>query len=323
MGGQPFPLFERFPELAALPRARLCSLPSPVEKLGTIADDLWIKRDDLNARLCGGNKARALEFLLGGLDEGDAVVTVGGAGSTHVLATAVHAGSLGLRTIAMRWTHDMNPVSDQVSLRIAAIMAEGRVHGNPVFALASARFRALTGRMRYIPVGGSTPLGMLGHVNAALELAAQIESGDMPMPGRIVIPIGSGGTVAGMLLGFAIAGLDIAIVGARAGPRLFVNRRKVLSLTRRASSLIETVTGKRLPVVDATNLRIVHDVYGGAYGRPLSRASEAAAILSDTTGIRLDDTYSAKAWVATLDERAAAKGPLLFWLTFDASCLTN
>ena len=309
--------------LAVLPRARLCSLPSPVERLDAIDPDLWIKRDDLNAPVCGGNKARALEFLLGGMGEGDTVVTTGGAGSTHVLATAIHAASLGIRTISTRWIHDMNPAAEGVSAHIASLTDYSRIHRSPVLALAAARYRALAPRARYLPIGGSTPLGILGHVSAALELATQISSGEMPMPERIVIPVGSGGTVAGLLLGFAIARLDIEVVGARVGPRLFVNRKKVLSLARRTSDLIATITGDRPPSVNPSRLRMVHHVYAGAYGRPLPRAFDAATILHDATGIRLDDTYSAKAWVAALDERSTKRGPLLFWLTFDATCLTS
>ena len=42
---------------------------------------LWVKRDDLCAPVLGGNKARALQYLLGPRQRGDAVVTVG-AGDT-------------------------------------------------------------------------------------------------------------------------------------------------------------------------------------------------------------------------------------------------
>jgi D-cysteine desulfhydrase len=160
-------------------------------------------------------------------------------------------------------------------------------------------------------------------VNAALELARQIENGEMPMPSRVVLPLGTGGTVAGMVLGFAIAGLPIVTVGARVGPRLFSNSRKVLSLASKTSRLITHLTGEPVPAVDSSKLRVVHHVYGGAYGRPLPRAGEAAKELHEATGIQLDETYSAKAWVAALDESRAAGGPVLFWLTFDASCLTS
>ena len=151
----------------------------------------------------------------------------------------------------------------------------------------------------------------------------QIKAGVLPMPEKIVLPLGSGGTTAGLLLGLAIAGLPIEVVGARVGPRAVVNRRRVLSLAGRTASLINRLTGERLPEIDPSRLRIVHDVYGGAYGRPLAAADDAAVILRDAARIRLDGTYSAKAWVAALAESQSTKGAVLFWLTFDARCLTN
>ena len=103
-----------------------------------------------------------------------------------------------------------------------------------------------------------------------------------------------------------------------------MNRFAVLRLARQTSRLIERITGEPVATVDPARLRIVQHVYGGAYGRPLGGASRAVDILQAAAGIGLDDTYSAKAWVAALDEvRQAPKGRTLFWLTFDARCLTN
>ncbi|HEX2722629.1 MAG TPA: pyridoxal-phosphate dependent enzyme [Gemmatimonadaceae bacterium] len=318
-------LFDRFPLLRKVPRASLCTLPSPLELLPSISPgaELWIKRDDLNSDVCGGNKVRSLEFLLGEVKPGDTLVTVGGAGSTHVLAASIHASRLGATTIAQRWTHDMNPVAVSVSSEIERLIPHQPVRRATSIALAVARYRSITGRARYIPIGGATPVGALGHVNAALELAAQIRRNEMPMPACIVLPLGSGGTAAGMLVGLAIAGLPVEIVGARVGPRLVVNRLRVLSLARRTRTFIEAVTGERLPSVDRSRLRIVHQVYGGAYGRPFAPATKAAKILHSQAAILLDDTYSAKAWAAALDECRTSRGPVLFWLTFDARCLTN
>lgn len=301
----------------------LCTLPTPVQQLSSIRDDLWIKRDDLDAPLCGGNKVRALEFLLGGLSEGDRIITVGGAGSNHVLATALHAQRIGVVTSAYRWTHDMNATAERVSQRIEGSPGDFRIPGSPLSAMVISRYRALTSRMRYIALGGSVPLGILGHVNAALELAEQINRGEMPMPSRVVLPLASGGTAAGLLLGFAIADVPVEVVGARVGPRVFVHRRNVFSLVRRTSRLIHRITGETVPAVDRSRLRIVHTVYGGAYGRPLPRAARAAALLHEAAGITLDETYSAKAWTAALEEPAGTRGPILFWLTFDATCLTT
>ena len=167
------------------------------------------------------------------------------------------------------------------------------------------------------------PLGVLGHVNAALELVDQIDRHEMPMPGRVVLPMGTGGTAAGLLLGFAMADVDIEIVGVRTGPRAFANKRAVVSLAGKTRDLISRITGEVVPRIDATKMRVIHHAYGGAYGRPVAGSREAKALLFERTGIDLDDTYTAKAWVGTLAERKSSSGPILFWYTFDPSCLTS
>jgi hypothetical protein len=69
-------------------------------------------------------------------------------------------------------------------------------------------------------------------------------------------------------------------------------------------------------------VRVEHSTYGGAYGRETSAARDAAARLSSVGGhmaIRLDGTYSAKAFALSIE--LAARAPTLFWLTFDSRIL--
>jgi D-cysteine desulfhydrase len=319
------PLFERFPALRALPRAELCSLPSRIELLPEFPGfgDIWIKRDDLNAPFCGGNKVRSLEFLLGAVRPGDTVVTLGGAGSTHVLSTVIHAARLGASTIAYRWRHDMNPVAEIVSQRIAEEVPTSRPGRSALVAMGRAAITRSTSKAHFIPIGGSTPLGALGHVNAALELVRQIDSGAIEKPDRIFLPLASGGTIAGLAVGFAAAKLDIELVGVRVGPRAFVGKRKVVRLARATSRLIAGMSRKNPIEVDLRRIRIEHRYFGGAYGRPLAAGADAATILLSRAGIRLDDTYSAKTFAAAKDAAHEFGGITLFWLTFDARCLTK
>jgi D-cysteine desulfhydrase len=321
--GDDIPLYRRFPALRALPRVSLCTPPSPVHEIEGIPDatQLWVKRDDYNAPVLGGNKVRGLEFLLGEVRPGDTVLTLGGAGSTHVLCTAIHARRIGAETMAMRWRHDMNSMADTISDKLARELKETKVGATPIGAIVRCGYVRLTRNVHFIPVGGTSPLGALGHVNAGLELAAQIKRGDCPTPANIVLPVGTGGTMAGIALGLAIAGLDIPVVGARVGPRMFVNLPKVRRTARDVARLISGITG--VTVAMPGNMHITHRVYGGAYGRPLAAGNAAADLLERVSGIKLDATYSAKAFVAALDLARMKKGPTLFWLTFDARCLTN
>lgn len=318
------PLLRRFPALAQLPRASLGAFPSRVERLRVGGAELWLKRDDLDAPMGGGNKVRSLEFLLGGVRAGDTVITLGGEGSTHVLATAVHASRLGARTVAVRWHHEMHDTARIVAQRAAERCARViTVRGGVAAALPLAlAMHGVHRRTRWVPIGGSSPLGALGHVNAALELAAQVDAGELPEPSRIIVPLGSGGTAAGLALGLAIAGLRSVVTGVRVAPRIATNRWRTLRLAARTARLVERLCGQALP--DAgPRLLVDHDWYGGAYGRPLARGSVAAATLREAGGPVVEATYGAKALAAALAAARAgdAGGPVLFWMTFDARLL--
>jgi D-cysteine desulfhydrase len=316
----PIPLVRRFPALAAIPRARLGRFPTPVERLDGFrdVDSLWVKHEDLSADALGGNKVRSLEFLLGRVAQGDTVLTLGGVGSTHILATAVHAARLGARTIAVRWPHDMHPAAREVADRALAECAETVTASNIVTAMLPLIRLRLTRRAHFIPLGGSTPLGTLGHVNAALELAAQVDAGELPRPARLVVPLGSGGTAAGLALGFAIAGMETTVLGARVGPRIGANRLRVLRLAERTRQLIARYTGRTPPGVRGDRVVVSHELYAGAYARPHPTAEHAAVLVDALRGWRLDATYSAKAFAVALDMAAEHGTPTLFWMTFDA-----
>ena len=273
--------------------------------------------------MAGGNKVRALEFLLGTVRDGDTVVTLGGEGSTHVLATAIHAARLGARTVALRWTHDMHEPARLVrQLGAQRCLRARTIPGGVVLALPLARLMAFAPRTHWIPIGGSSPLGALGHVNAALELADQVSAGALPEPARIVVPLGSGGTAAGLALGVAIAGMRTVVTGVRVAPRIGTNLWRTLRLARRTRRLIERQTGDGLPD-PAPHLEVEHGCFGGAYGRPLARGAVAAATLREAGGPALEPTYGEKAFAHALDALAspAERGPVLFWVTFDATML--
>ena len=311
------PLLDRFPSLNVVPRVSIGRYPTPVESLAALSPSLWIKRDDLGALPLGGNKVRALEFLLAGVRPGGRVVTVGSAGSTHALAVATYASRLGAQAIIGRWRQVMNETATRVSTRIERVARETRIFPAPPGAYMWAWQRAEGAT--WIAAGGSTPLGILGHVNAGLELVEQIETGQVPAPASVVVPLGTGGTAAGLALAFAIAGLNVRVIGVRVVPWIIGRRGRVRRLARRTAALIERTTGVPIPAVRRDAVRVVHDAYGGAYGRETPRARSAAARLADATGVRLDGTYSAKAFEMAL--RLASRDPVLFWLTFDSRLL--
>lgn len=318
--GEIIPLVARFPALARVSRVVLGSYPTPVGHLDRIAPQLWIKRDDLCADPMGGNKARALEFLLADVRPGDRVVTVGSAGSTHALAVVVYATRLGAHVAVGRWRQEMNATAVRVAQLLAETTDTAPVFRTPLGAYAWA-WRQRQRGARWVAAGGSTPLGILGHVNAGLELVAQIDAGVLPQPDRVVVPLGTGGTAAGLALAFRIARRDIHVTAVRVVPRIVGRRTRVLRLAARTSRLIERISGERVPRVRRADLTVLHEAYGGAYGRETEIARAAAARLRADSTISLDPTYSAKAFAVALD--VALGGPTLFWLTFDSRILDS
>jgi 1-aminocyclopropane-1-carboxylate deaminase/D-cysteine desulfhydrase-like pyridoxal-dependent ACC family enzyme len=298
-------LLDRFPHLNEVPRVALRTAPTPVEQVG---DRLWIKRDDLTADPIGGNKVRALEFLLGEFPRGSHVITGGSRGSTHVLATVIHARALGIEVTAASWPQEMNDVAKAVDARVDRATAR-RHFRSPVSAALWITWQTWRGR-NVIPAGGTTPRGMLGYVNAGLELGNQVKAGLLPEPDRIVVPLGTGGTVAGLAVGLALSGLRSAVVGARVVPRIVANRPRIRRLIRACLKQVD-----RSLLNDEPSVAIAQGVYGGAYGRVLPGSPSTAR------DIPLDPTYSAKAFVEAMDSSRTAK--TLFWLTFDSRWMTT
>jgi D-cysteine desulfhydrase len=314
------PLVARFPALAAVPRVSLGSYPTPIVAAHAVAPQLWIKRDDLSANPVGGNKARALEFLLGGVRPGEALITVGSAGSTHALAVATYGRQLGARTFVGRWRQEMNDTARVVAARTARLAAAAPVFRTPVEAYAWAVAKRIRGG-RWIAAGGSTPLGVLGHVNAGLELVDQIDAGAIPEPRFVVAPLGTGGTVAGIALAFSIAARPITVVGARVVPRIVGRAARVRRLADATAKLIARRSESKVDPIDPSRLVVAHDTYGGAYGRETEAGRAAAERMRLVAGVTLDPTYSAKALARAI--ALAADAPTVFWLTFDARAVAN
>ena len=314
------PLFRRFPKLASLPRAPLGRFPTPVTLAPALGADFWVKRDDLSADPIGGNKVRALEFLLADVRSGDRIVTVGSAGSTHALAVAIYGAQLGARVVVGRWRQEMNPQAVRVAARLADEADEAPTFRTPMVSYLWAwRQRALGAR--WVPAGGRSPLGTLGHVNAGLELAEQIAAGELPVPRDLIVPLGTGGTAAGLTLGLAIAGLDTTVIGARVVPRIIGRHRRVMSLVASTARLIERLAGERVRRPAPERFRVAHESYGGAYGRETETGRTVTGEFRAWSGIELDATYSAKACALAVSLAARDGGPRLFWLTFDSRIL--
>src|SRR2546426_4921973 len=143
---------------------------------------------------------RSLEFLLAGARPDTVFAPLGGTGSPHCLATAVHAAAAGGRAVLAQFPQPETPASRAVAsacrARAALVVHAGARASLPLAVLDAWRRAGALGPRRWIPGGGAHPRAVVGHLLAGLELASQLAS----PPDAIVLPLGTGGTAAGLAL---------------------------------------------------------------------------------------------------------------------------
>jgi D-cysteine desulfhydrase len=301
---------------AALAPCSLGAWPTPLEPAPALARALGvaalaIKREDRSAAGYGGNKVRGLEFLFAGAAPGTAFVTVGGTGSTHCLATAVHAGAVAGCAVVAQFPQPETAASRAVAAACAAraaLVVRARARATLPLALLEAwrRARAL-GPRRWIPGGGAHPRAVVGHLLAGLELALQAA---VP-PDAIVLPLGTGGTAAGLMLAIATLDWPTRVVGVRVAPRLVASRWRTMGLARGARRLLAR---QGIPLPAPRSLDIV-DAVGRGYGWPTA-AGDRAQRLAAGLGLTLDPTYGAKAFAVLMQWAAGSVQRIIFWHTF-------
>ncbi|MEV6099097.1 pyridoxal-phosphate dependent enzyme [Nocardia sp. NPDC051981] len=320
-------LHRRYPELQrTLPHVRLGTGPTPVrrlEALDTAGADIWLKDDSaFGDGGWGGNKVRKLEWLLPDAlrRRRTTIVTVGGLGTNWGLATALYGREHGLKTVLALIDQ---PVDEHVRAQLERLRASGaELHFTHTKARTILSAPYLLGRhftgLRppyFLPAGGSSPVGALGYVEAAMELADQVSTGEIPEPGHIVIPVGSGGTAAGLSLGLRLAGLRTRVVGVVVNDTLRLDEPALARLAGRTERLLRA-RGARLPenLSPTANLDIVTDYLGPGYGYPMPEAATAQALSEDREHMRLEPVYTAKAMAALLDMNAHGRfdGPVVY-----------
>jgi 1-aminocyclopropane-1-carboxylate deaminase/D-cysteine desulfhydrase-like pyridoxal-dependent ACC family enzyme len=323
-------LFERFPQLeSAIPWRSLGVCRTPLERVQLRLDDgsireILVKRDDLTATPYGGNKVRKLEFILADAEARGAtrVITAGAAGSHHALATTLYARQLGMDVTLVLFPQSRTPHVREVLLLDHALGAElrftARMESVPI-ALMRARVSHRRQKPYLIAPGGSDPIGTLGYVSAGLELDDQIGAGGLPRVERIHAAAGTLGTVAGLALGLAIAGRDIAIAATRITSRIVCNEVALGRLIERTASVLRRAGLAEVPVDRAkAMIELRHDQIGAGYGRETEPGRAATRIFGEA-GLVLDATYTAKA-AADLLESAVSQAALpLFLHTLSAA----
>lgn len=303
------------------PRIELATLPTPLVRARQLeaalaSRPLYVKRDDLTGFAVAGNKARALEFLVGAAAaEGcDVVVAAGSPTSNFCAAAALAARIAGLDCDLLF----SGPAPQRPSVNIALARAAG---ARMRFDTVSTREKLdcavveycdairAEGRVPYgVPRGGANPVGATGYAFAAREFVDQCDRMGIA-PGTIVVPTGSGGTQAGLVAGLAEFGPQWRVVGASVSRPSTQLADQILTTSRACAAAL----GFREPrFVDVD----VRDVRGAGFGIASAEDRISSELALTHEGLLLDDYYGAKAM--TLFRTVVGSDgstPAVFWHT--------
>ncbi|MBZ5709098.1 pyridoxal-phosphate dependent enzyme [Nannocystis pusilla] len=321
-------------------RLDLATLPTPVERapwLDAPGAEVYVKRDDQTSRLYGGGKVRKLEWLLANppYDDRRPIVSVGGIGSHHLVALALHLREQGRELHA--WVFDQVPTAhtlEDLGLLLstgAKLWAVPTRPALPVAWLAYHTWARPAERGVYMPPGGTTGLSGLGFVEAGLELAQQVAEGALPAPQALYVTGGTCGSCCGLALGFALAGLPVRVRVVSALERLYLGTYLLRrTLDQIFAALVRAGLRQDLAALGPAGLlaragvtwSIDHSQVGSGYAVPTAAGEEAVALAAGG-GLSLETTYTGKCLAALRRDLAAGAvaGPVLFWDTHGATDL--
>jgi 1-aminocyclopropane-1-carboxylate deaminase len=171
-------------------------------KLTELADvRLLIKREDLNHPIVSGNKWWKLKYNLEEAKKKNApaILTFGGAFSNHIFATAGAAHALGIRSIGVIRGEETLPLNKTLSFAkdygMELLYVSRELYRKKTEPSFLQRLQDRFGDFYSIPEGGTNELALRGCREFAFDHLSKIEFD------YLCLPVGTGGTLAGIILG--------------------------------------------------------------------------------------------------------------------------
>ncbi|NOX18688.1 MAG: pyridoxal-phosphate dependent enzyme [Chlorobi bacterium] len=277
------------------------NIPTPLRRVKFDGCVFYVKRDDLTGLELSGNKVRKLEYLLFDAKKknADYVFTVGGDQSNHCRATAIAASALELKTKLFLWGKENKSAEGNqffYNLTNAEKIFLNKKEYQNVEAIALKEKEKLEKKgekVYWIPEGGSDALGIWGYVNFVDELLTQ--TGEKKFNG-ILCAAGTGGTAAGLLVGFALNNLSRKVFAVNVLYPADVLREKIIKVSENA------IEKFKLKIKINYNDLVILDGYdGGGYKKVWSESVELSKRFFGETTILTDQVYTGKAFYAYYD----------------------
>ncbi len=261
----------------------MAHLPSPLEELRhPILDEkciqLFVKRDDLIHEEIMGNKWRKLKYNLEEAKKigASTLLTLGGAYSNHIYATAAAGAEFGFNTIGVIRGDELNSDSNE-TLQFAS---EKGMELEFVDRKNYSELRKNPEKLQrdypdcyILPEGGTNELAVQGCKGLIDEIAIDFDV--------IALPIGTGGTFCGVLDGVT-GSQNVIGVSTLKGDFVLEEMEKLITRFK--------ITNR--------NFTINSDFHFGGYGKTTQELIDFINWFKETFSISLDPIYTGKSFFA-------------------------
>ncbi|MFZ6751581.1 1-aminocyclopropane-1-carboxylate deaminase/D-cysteine desulfhydrase [Undibacterium sp. Ren11W] len=258
---------------------------------------LWVKRDDLLHPMVSGNKFRKLKYpLLALQDSSPTLVTMGGAWSNHLHATAHAAKLAGYPALALVRGYAQG--QGQITATLEDCLALG-MQLQFVSRDSYRQLRDVPGAWRqyvtaptpqhvWLPEGGSDPAALPGVAELVTEIVSQLGL----VPDTVLVACGTGATLAGILAGMQGRGRVLGVAAIKNAEYLHA---EIAGLLCRAAYPAQS------------NYELLCDFHHGGYAKAPPALRQFCLELTAETGLSLEPVYTGKMFYALHQLLAAGK----------------
>ena len=258
-----------------------------LQKFNLSGTNLFIKREDLLHPAVSGNKWYKLKYNLleAKKNKFDTLLTFGGAYSNHIYALASAGREMGFKTIGVIRGEEHFPLNHTLSFAKACGMKIYYVNRKEYRAKEIPDFlnslKNKFGNFYLIPEGGTNQLAVKGCKEIIENINVEFDS--------VVVPVGTGGTLAGIIKGIKNQHNKKAIGIAVLKNAGFL-KHKVLELINSSSENQKS-----------SNWEIILDYHFGGYAKFNKVLIEFINEFKEKTEIQLDPVYTGKMMYGIFD----------------------
>ena len=261
-------------------------LPTPLQELSheLLAEKeikLYIKRDDLIHPVIMGNKWRKLKYNLKSMSDQNlkSLVTMGGAFSNHIVATAAAAKENGFTSIGIIRGDELNETSNFTLQTAHAYGMTFEFVDRCTFRTWRENTDSLKAKYAnhyFLPEGGTNELAIKGCEEILPEIEANFDVA--------VTPVGTGGTFAGLL-------------------KSAKNHQMVLGISSLKGAFIHQETHNLIKKyrIDKANYHVIDRYHFGGYGKTKPELIDFINWFKEKFRVTLDPIYTGKTFFAVWD----------------------